>query len=70
MLANLAPRRPFLDFDYSRTNPDGSKQFLLVSGEQMFDLCARFIGYRGIGKDVTETMRPNGDVLVNNLTNS
>jgi len=69
LLANLAARRPFLDFVYSRTNPDGSKQFLMVSGEPMFDLSTRFIGYRGIGKDVTETMRPNGDVMVNNLTN-
>ena len=68
LLANLAARRPFLDFVYSRTNPDGSKQFLMVSGEPMFDLSARSIGYRGI-KDVTKTMRPNGDVMVNNLTN-
>jgi len=40
----------------------------MVSGEPMFDLSARSIGYRGI-KDVTKTMRPNGDVMVNNLTN-
>jgi PAS domain S-box-containing protein len=57
--ANLAARRPFLDFVYSRTNPDGSRQYLMVSGEPMFDPTGHFTGYRGIGKDVTETMIPN-----------
>ena len=55
--ANLAARRPFLDFVYSRTNPDGSKKYLMVSGEPMFDSSGRFTGYRGIGKDVTDSMR-------------
>lgn len=54
--ANLAARKPFLDFVYTRTNPDGSNQYLMVSGEPMFDASGRFIGYRGIGKDVTESM--------------
>lgn len=52
---NLAARRPFLDFVYSRANPDGSRQYLMVSGEPVFDPSGRFTGYRGIGKDVTET---------------
>jgi PAS domain-containing protein len=63
--ANLAARRPFLDFVYSRANPDGSLQYLMVSGEPMFDPSGRFIGYRGIGKDVTETMRPNDESPAN-----
>ena len=54
--ANLAARQPFLDFVYSRTNPDGSQQYLMVSGEPTFDPSGRFIGYRGIGKDVTRTI--------------
>jgi PAS domain S-box-containing protein len=53
---NLAARRPFLDFVYSRTKADGSRQYLMVSGEPMFDESGRFTGYRGIGKDVTESM--------------
>ncbi len=57
--ANIAARRPFLDFIYSRTKPNGSRQYLMVSGEPMFDLSGRFTGYRGIGKDVTEKMNPN-----------
>jgi PAS domain S-box-containing protein len=59
--ANLAARRPFLDFVYGRTTPDGSKQYLMVSGEPTYDPSGRFTGYRGIGKDVTESMRPNGE---------
>jgi PAS domain S-box-containing protein len=56
---NIAARRPFLDFMYSRTKPNGSRQYLMVSGEPMFDPSGRFTGYRGIGKDVTEKMNPN-----------
>ncbi len=55
--ANLAARKPFLDFVYSRKNSDGSQQYLMVSGEPMFDTHGRFTGYRGIGKDVTETIQ-------------
>ncbi len=63
--ANLAAKRPFLDFVYSRANPDGSLQYLMVSGEPMFDPSGRFTGYRGIGKDVTESMRPNYESTAN-----
>ena len=57
----LATRRPFLDFVYSRVNSDGSEQFLQTSGEPKFDAAGRFIGYRGIGMDVTGRMRAGGD---------
>ncbi|MBC7861158.1 MAG: response regulator [Burkholderiaceae bacterium] len=57
--ANIAERKPFLDFVYSRGNADGTTQYLQVSGEPMFDAASRFIGYRGIGMDITERMRPN-----------
>jgi PAS domain S-box-containing protein len=63
--ANLAGRRPFLDFVYSRTNPDGSRQYLMVSGEPTYDLSGRFTGYRGIGKDVTGTIRSKGNSRAN-----
>ena len=59
--AKMAARQPFLDFVYSRANPDGSRQYFQVSGEPMFDLSGRFTGYRGIGMDVTARMRPDKD---------
>jgi PAS domain S-box-containing protein len=61
----LSARQPFLDFVYSRTRPDGSQQYLMVSGEPMFSPSGRFTGYRGVGKDVTETMRPTGKSRAN-----
>jgi CheY-like chemotaxis protein len=59
--ANLAARQPFLDFVYSRVNPKGLQQYLMVSGEPMFDSAGRFTGYRGVGKDVTESIRSKGE---------
>jgi PAS domain S-box-containing protein len=55
---NIAARRPFLDFVYSRTNADGSRQYFQVSGEPIFDLSGCYTGYRGVGMDVTARMRP------------
>lgn len=47
--ATIAARQPFIDFIFSRVNPDGSPQEFRVSGEPMFNQSGRFIGYRGIG---------------------
>lgn len=52
--AYISERTPFLDYVYRRTLPDGSVQYLQVSGEPVFDEASRFIGYRGVGRDVTE----------------
>jgi len=57
LTANIAARRPFLDFVYSRSSADGRMQYLQVSGEPKFDSASRFVGYRGIGSDITERMR-------------
>jgi PAS domain S-box-containing protein len=51
--AAIASRKPFLDFLYSRVNSDGSPQCFRVSGEPMFNQSCRFIGYRGIGVEIT-----------------
>src|SRR5688572_14017332 len=51
--ATIAARQPFLDFVFSRTNADGSQQKFHVSGEPMFNRSCRFIGYRGIGVELT-----------------
>jgi len=55
--ANIAARRPFLDFIYTRRHTDGTTQYLQVSGEPIFDTASRFIGYRGVGTDITDRMR-------------
>jgi len=51
--ATIAGRQPFLDFLFSRTNADGSQQRFRVSGEPMFSQSCRFVGYRGIGVELT-----------------
>jgi PAS domain S-box-containing protein len=51
--ATIAARKPFLDFVFHRTNSDGSQRRFQVSGEPMFDEHCRFIGYRGIGVELT-----------------
>jgi len=50
--SNIAERKAFLDFVYSRSD-GGAVQYLQVSGEPMFDETGRFAGYRGVGRDVT-----------------
>ena len=55
--ANIKARRPFLDFAFSRVNPDGSHQYFRASGEPIFDRSCRFIGYRGIGVEMTAAER-------------
>jgi len=51
--ARVSARQPFLDFVFSRVNTNGSKQRFRVSGEPMFNESCRFIGYRGIGVEIT-----------------
>jgi len=55
LLAIIAARQPFLDFQLTRINADGSQQRFQVSGEPMFDQACRFIGYRGIGLELQVT---------------
>jgi PAS domain S-box-containing protein len=51
--AKIAAREPFLDFIYSRVDASGAKQLFQVSGQPMFDGACRFVGYRGIGIELT-----------------
>ena len=51
--AKIAARQPFLDFEFNRINDDGSHQRFHVSGEPMFNRFSGYIGYRGIGLEVT-----------------
>ncbi len=51
--ATIAARRPFIDFLFNRVKPDGTRQQFRVSGEPMFNQTCRFLGYRGIGVEVS-----------------
>ena len=51
--AKIAAHQPFLDYAFHRRLPDGRHQQFRVSGQPMFDTACRFIGYRGVGVDVS-----------------
>jgi PAS domain S-box-containing protein len=54
--ATIAERQPFLDFVFHRVNADGSAQSFHVSGEPMFNSNSLFVGYRGIGVELTSKL--------------
>lgn len=45
---------PFRDLEYARPTPNGGKRYAAVSGLPLFDETGRFIGYRGVGRHITE----------------
>jgi CheY-like chemotaxis protein len=51
--ARIAARQAFLDFVLSRVNSDGSQQRFQVSGEPVFNQFCGYVGYRGIGVELT-----------------
>jgi PAS domain S-box-containing protein len=53
----LAAHLPFRDFELARPAPDGGKRYVSVSGLPVFDKTGRFIGYRGVGRHITERRR-------------
>jgi PAS domain S-box-containing protein len=48
---------PFRDFEFARPTPDGGKRYVSVSGLPVFDAAGRFVGYRGVGRHITERKR-------------
>ena len=50
----LEARLPFHDFIIKRRGPDGSLDYLSISGMPVFDAAGAFQGYRGVGKNFTE----------------
>lgn len=49
-------RRPFRDFEFGRAHAGGGVRMFSVSGEPRFGADGRFLGYRGVGSDVTDTV--------------
>ncbi len=48
---------PFRDFEHARPTPDGGKRYVSVSGLPVFDETGRFVGYRGVGRHITDRKR-------------
>lgn len=51
--ANLASGRPFRDFRFTITEPDGRVRHLQISGRPVRNAAGQLIGYRGTGREVT-----------------
>ncbi len=47
---------PFSEFLVKWNHPDGKMRHLSITGRPRFDAEGRFVGYRGVGKDVTALM--------------
>src|ERR1700731_4869062 len=56
-VATLEAHEPFHNFRYRTTRGDGSVLHVAVSGKPVFDPEGRFLGYRGVGSDVTAAVR-------------
>jgi PAS domain S-box-containing protein len=51
----LEAHRSFRDFEVCRQGTDGTLFYAAVSGEPVFGTDGRFLGYRGVGRDITAT---------------
>ncbi|MBV8030943.1 MAG: EAL domain-containing protein [Betaproteobacteria bacterium] len=53
-LQRLSSQLPFFDLEIARTDERGARQVHIVSGQSRLGPDGRFLGYRGVGRDVTE----------------
>jgi diguanylate cyclase (GGDEF)-like protein/PAS domain S-box-containing protein len=52
--AKLDEHLAFRDFEFARRMPDGVVRYLSISGDPRFGPQGAFVGYRGVGRDITE----------------
>ena len=59
--ATLDAHLPFRDFELARPTADGGTRYVSVSGIPTFDEIGRFVGYRGVGRSITERKRAEAE---------
>ena len=64
-LAQLQSHQPFRNFEFKNVDTDGTVYWHAIDGEPMFDENGEFVGYQGIGRDITERRRQ--EALIHNL---
>ncbi len=57
LLEGLAKRLPFFDLEISRADERGARQIHIISGQCRRGAEGGFLGYRGVGRDITEQRR-------------
>jgi PAS domain S-box-containing protein len=55
--AVLDAHEPFRGFSYTVVRNDGSPVHVTISGRPIFDESGQFLGYRGVGTDITSAVR-------------
>jgi PAS domain S-box-containing protein len=60
--ATLDAHLPFRDFELARPTADGGKRYISVSGIPVFDSGGRFVGYRGVGRHISERKRVEAEL--------
>ena len=56
-VADHAARRPYSDLVLRYTDEQGQRHYWNVSGKPAFDAAGNYIGYRGVGTEITERYR-------------
>ena len=57
LLERLGSELPFFDLEIARSDERGARQVHIISGQSRKDAHGTFLGYRGVGRDVTEQRR-------------
>ncbi|MDA8454539.1 EAL domain-containing protein [Acidovorax sp. GBBC 3334] len=58
----LDAREPFRDLELQRAGSDGSPYWVAVSGVPVFGGDGAFLGYRGVGRDISERKRVEAEI--------
>src|SRR3954469_8697934 len=62
-LERLAKELPFFDLEIARSDERGARQVHIVSGQSRLAADGSFLGYRGVGRDVTEQRAAEAKLL-------
>ena len=62
-LGRLGEQLPFFDLEIQRTDERGARLIHIISGQSRVTPRGEFLGYRGVGRDVTEQRRAERAVL-------
>jgi hemerythrin-like metal-binding protein/PAS domain S-box-containing protein len=54
LLDDMKAHRPFRDFQHHRIKPNGERAYLSISGQPAVDENGLFIGFRGVGREISE----------------
>lgn len=64
--ADLEARRPFRSFEYAIRQPGRGLRWISIGGQPRFDSRGAFIGYHGVGRDITLRKRAERVLLSRN----